>query len=325
MKIDEFRLSIKNKILPCYMINGGESFLTMYALKEIEKALNLSYPDFNKVIFADDSYKTAIDIVASCQVSPFCDEKRLVIVHDYLNKKNESEKKIFLKYLENPNSTTCLVFFSTNKSEFFSSFESKVNTIDCESISINLIREIVKDKLKKESMSITDSALNKLFNYTNYSITKIDTELDKLKSLKSSQSHADIVDIDIDNNVSKDIEYVIFDLTNAICNKQIDKAYLLIDAMIKNKEQPISIISTISNHFRRLFYVSRSDFDKKELSELLGIKEFAIVKYKEQAQMFSQKKLKEIFDKCIEVEYMAKNGKMEGKNAINFLIANINS
>ena len=56
---------------------------------------------------------------------------------------------------------------------------------------------------------------------------------------------------------------------------------------------------------------------------MLGVKEFAITKYKQQAQNFGQRALKNIYDKCIEVEFMSKNGAMEGTNAVNFLIANI--
>lgn len=322
MKYEDFLQTINKDVLPFYMINGGESYLTTNALKEIEKALNISYPDFNKVIIGDDSFKSAQDIVANCQVSPFCDERRLIVVYDYMGKKNENDRKVFLKYFERPNHTTCLVFFTTVKSEFFTTFESKANIIDCSNVSTGLIKSIILEKVKSEQLNITTDALNKLFEYSNYSITKIDVELDKLKSLKVSSNYQ-ITEKDVENNVSKDIEYVVFDLTNAICLRQTDKVYTLVDTMLRNKEQPVSIISTISNHFRRLFYVARSEFDKKELSELLGIKEFAIVKYKEQAVNFSQKRLKEIFDMCIEVEYMAKNGKMEGKNGISFLISNI--
>lgn len=323
MKFEELKDSINRKVLPVYMINGGESFLTTYSLKLIEKSLNLSFPDFNKVIFSDESYKTANDIISACQIAPFCDDKRLVIVHDYLGKKNENEKKAFLKYFENPNESTCLVFFSTIKSEFFTSFEGKANLVDCQNVSKNTIRVIVNDKLKKEDIKITDSAVDKLIEYSNDSITKINSELDKLKSVSLSNDNLIITEEDIETNVVKDIEYVIYDLTNAICVKDSDKAYLLIDAMLKNKEQPVSIISAIANHFRRLFLVSRSDFDKKEMAEMLGVKEYAITKSKEHALKFGQKRLKEIYDKCINVEYMVKNGNMEGKNAIIFLIANI--
>ena len=320
MKYEDFITNLNN-IKPCYIINGGESYLTTSALKKIEQSLNIAYPDFNKVIFSDESFKTATDIVAACQIAPFCDSSRLVIVYDYLNKKNESEKKIFQKYFENPCPTTCLVFFSTNKSEFFTSLEGKPEVIDCEKISPEYLKKWAREQTSKINLSIEENALNKLFDYCNYSITKLDTELNKLKSIKAVKTI--ITEEDIENNVTKDIEYIIFDLTNAISQKANDKVYALIEAMIKNKEQPVNIIATISNHFRRLFLVARSEFSNKELSEMLGVKEFAITKYKQQAQNFGQRALKTIYDKCIEVEFMAKNGAMEGNNAVNFLIANI--
>ena len=111
------------------------------------------------------------------------------------------------------------------------------------------------------------------------------------------------------------------DLTNAISLKQNEKAFLLIDAMLKNKEQPSSVIATISNHFRRLFLVSRSEFSNLELASMLNVKEYAISKYREQASRFSQKVLKQIYDKCVEVEFMIKSGAMEAKNSLNYLLA----
>lgn len=321
MKFEELPQTLTQKQENIYIINGGESYLTTTALSLIEQSLNLSYPDFNKVIFTEEGYKTASDIINACQVMPFCDEKRLVVVNDYLGKKNEAEKKIFLKYFQNPVDTSVLVFFSTNKSEFFSSLEGKVTLIDCEKVSNNYLLKFVQQKVKEFNIKITDGAVNKLLDYCNYSITKVNTELDKLKTTKLKANEID--EELIENSITKDIEYIIFDLTNAISLKQNDKVYMLIDSMLKNKEQPINIIATISAHFRRLFYVARSEFSNAELGEMLGVKEYAIIKYKQQAGNFTQKKLKEIFDKCVEIEFMAKNGKMEAKNAVNFLIANI--
>lgn len=320
MKFEELSENLKNKIESAYVINGGESFLTLEALKTIEKALNLSLIDFNKTIFTDESTKTAIDIISACEVLPFCDDKRLVVVHDYIGKKNESEKKLFLQYLKNPVSTTCLVFFSTNKSEFFSSFEGKFTTIDCEKVSNDYLSKFVQKKLRENNLEISPKALSKLLDYCNYSITKLSTEIEKFKSLVSSNTITEEI---IEQNITKDIEYIIFDLTNAISIKDNNKVYLLIDAMLKNKEQPLNIVATLSSHFRRLFFVSRSNFSNKELAEMLEIKEYAVVKYKEQATNFTQKKLKEIYDKCQEIEFLSKNGKMEAKNGVNFLIANI--
>lgn len=321
MKFEELKKNLRQNIEPCYIINGGESFLTTNALKIIEETLNITLPDFNKSVFSDNTIKSATDIVDACQVMPFCDEKRLVVVHDYLGKKNESEKKIITKYLESPNLSTCLVFFSTQKSEFFTSFENKATKIDCEKLSFEGLISLANNLATQSKINFTPQALRKLLDYCNYSVTKVVTEISKFKSVVLTNNQVE--ESDIENHVRKDIEYVIFDLTSAISKKQNDKVYLLIDAMIKNKEQPVTIISTLANHFRRLFLISRSGFPNSELSSMLGIKEFAISKYKEQTTYFTQRQLKNIFDKCIEVEYMAKTGEMDAKNAVSYLVANI--
>ena len=93
MKFEELKRNLSLNIEPCYVINGGESYLTTQALAIIEEALNIQFPDLNKSIFADNTTKTATDIVESCQVMPFCDEKRLVVVYDYLTKKMKVKRK----------------------------------------------------------------------------------------------------------------------------------------------------------------------------------------------------------------------------------------
>lgn len=322
MKFEQLKQSLKQEILPCYMINGGESYLTTYALKMIETSLNLSYPDFNKTVFYDSSQKTAKDIVAACEELPFVDEKRIIIVHDYVNKKNESEKNIFLNYLKNPNLSTCLVFFSTNKSDFFSSIVSnQVCNIECDKISFSTLQILASSVCKNFNINFTPQALTKLYDYCNYSPTKVVIEITKFSSISSSKDVFD--EEDVEENVTKDIEYVIFDLTTAITQKNSQKVYMLIKTMLDNKEQPINIISSISNHFRRLLTIARSDENSAEISKLLNIKEFAVTKYLQQSANFSQKRLKEIFDLCLETEFMAKSGKIGGEPALNYLISSI--
>lgn len=325
MKYEDLKQSLKNEIKPIYIINGGESLLTTSAINDIETALNLTVPDFNKIIIPDNFQKNAIDIIEQCQALPFIDSKRLIIVNDYINKKNESEKKVFEKYFEKPNATTCLVFFSTNKSDFFSCLENNNNVekIDCSKPSSNYILNFTKDKLKKNTLIADQVVINKILDYCNYSITKISVEIDKLNTIKTNQENRIIISDDIDNYINKDIEYIIFDLSNAISIKDRDKVFLLIDNMIKNKEQPSIIISTLTNHFRRLFFISRSNFNTNDLAQFLAVKEFAVKKYREQLKIFSQKELKQIYDKCIEVEFLVKNGKIDAKNSIYYLVSSI--
>ncbi len=323
MKFEDLENDLNKQIRPAYLINGRESYLTTLALKTIEKRLNISLNEFNKVYFSDEFSGNMKDIVASCNVLPIMDSFRLIVVYDYMGKKSDSEKNAFLNYLKNPCASTCVVFFSTNKSEFFSSFEGKVENVECDKVSIQFLRNWVIGKLKGKGLDIDNDVLNKLFDYCNYSITKLNTEIEKLASIKVGASSKTITNEDVESYITKDIEYVIFDLSNAISNKDKDKAFMLTNAMLKNKEQPLSIVSLITNHFRRLFFISRSNFNDFELAEYLNIKEFAIKKYREQLRFFTQKELKKIFDLCVEIEFKLKSGMMEAKNAVSFLISSI--
>lgn len=323
MEYEQLNESLKSQIENAYMINGSDGYLCHSALSIIENALSLSMPQMNREVFSDDFSGSSMDIVASCEALPMIDAYRLVIVYDYVVKKNDTEKNVFLDYLKSPNPQTVLVFFSSTKSDFFSSFESKVTTISCDKVSDSFVQRFVQDKCKKLNIDIDIRTINHLIDFCNHSLTKIDTELDKLSSIVAVGEGSTITYQDIDDFVVKDLEYVIFDLTKAVSTKNANRVYEIIDDMLKNKQQPISIISLLSNHFRRLFFVLRSSSTNEELSKYLGVKEFAIKKYREQATLFSVKKLKSIFDDCVNTEYMCKSGGMGGKNALFYLCAKI--
>lgn len=321
MRFEDLQDNLQKEILPAYMINGGESYLTVSALKMIEKALNITFPDFNIVKIGDDYTRGMQNLVEDCEALPLVDNKRLIVVNDFLGKKNETEKKIITKYLSHPCHTTCLVFFSTNSSDFFSSFQDKVENIDCKSVSQGYLLNFLSDKLKKYKLGASYDVKQMICDYCNNSITKLDTQVDKLFFIKGEGE--EITREDVENFITKDLEYVIFDLTNAICNKDKERAIVLVSDMIKNKEQPVSIVSIIANHFRRLFFISRSSLSQQELATLLNVKEYAISKYRAQLKYFSQRELKRIYDLCLECDLNIKTGKMEGKTAVMYLLFSI--
>ena len=321
MTFEELAQNLQKEVLPAYMINGGESFLTTSALEMIEKACGITLRDFNIAVIPDSYRGNAQSIIESAEAMPFADARRLIVVNDYLQKKNEAEKEVFVKYLSKPNASTCLVFFATNKSDFFDSFSKKVENVVCDKVSPAYLNNWCKEKLSQYSLTAKYDVMSKLLDYCNYSITKLNTEISKLSSIKTTSAVYDLTLDDIEKYITKDLEYVIFDLTKAISYKQNDKVYAIIDDMLKNKEAPVSIISLIGNHFKRLFFSARSNCPLAELATYLGVKEFAVTKYKEQAGKFSQKQLKYIFDTCVSVEALTKTGKMEGKNALYYLLA----
>ena len=123
----------------------------------------------------------------------------------------------------------------------------------------------------------------------------------------------------VEKLVNKDEEYVIFELTEAHRQKNGDNAIKILDQMSK---QP-GVLGLITNHFRRLFFISTSGLDDKELALLLNVKEYAIKKQREQAKNFSKIQLKRIFEMLEDVDYKIKSGAMLSENALYYIVLSI--
>ena len=320
MKFENLKANLKEEIKPAYIIGGEDSYLCYKALELVESACNITMPDFNKVIFNKEGF-SAQDIVASCEVLPIMDERRLIVVKDYLGVKNDKEKEIIVNYLKNPVPTTCLVFFASATNNFYLSFVDKVEYIDCGKLTYNLLSRLVGANCSKEGVQMEVNACKKLIEYCNYNLTRIDQELNKLMAYKSNEKV--IREKDVDEMVTKDEEYVIFELADALADKDGDKAYAIVDNLYYRKNNPTMILAFISNHFRRLFYSAVTDAASSSVATQLGVKEFAVIKARAQAKKFTKLKLKNIYDMCLECEYNIKSGKMQGETAISYLISNI--
>ena len=86
--------------------------------------------------------------------------------------------------------------------------------------------------------------------------------------------------------------------------------------MLLYEKNIFSVWSVLYNHFRRMFYVKISAMGVKELADQMGVKEFAITKAKQQAELFKPTQLKKILDILGETEINIKSGKMSQELAI---------
>lgn len=321
MKFELLKSTLKQEIKPAYFICGEDSFLAYKSLQLIEDACGLMFPDFNKVVFNTEGFN-ATAIVNACEVLPIGDTRRFVVVKDYLSKKNEAEKKVIVDYLKNPVPSTCLVFFSsTGSNDFYMSFVNNVEFVDCNKLGEDTLKKWVVAKLKQKEKGITIEGLKSLIEFCNYSLTKIDVETDKLIAYIGDEPEiklSDVVSI-----VNKDAEYIVFELTEALSKKNGTACFEIINKLLKQKDTPTSLVAIITNHFRRLFYTATSQYDNSKLASMLNVKEYAIIKARQQSALFTKVNLKKIYDLCLNVDYSIKSGGMEGKNALSFLIANI--
>lgn len=304
---------LQKEVKNAYLVSGDDFYLFEKALGMIRGALNINFSDMNISYFDDDNF-TIKKVVESCDLMPVGDERRLVVLK-YVTKVTDGDKKVLEEYLERPNEFCTIVIL-----DFAGKFESikkNIDFVDAKRMDKTMVSRIVFSNLEKRGKKISPEALDALIDACNGYLTRIENELDKIcyYTLQDELITKKV----IDELVTKDLEYTVFELTEALAERKADKAIKLLDLM-KNEQGTLSLIS---NHFRRLFYISVSDMSNSELASYLGVKEFAIIKAKKQVNNFSKIQLKKIINLIEEVDYFTKTGKMQAENGLFYLVFNI--
>lgn len=304
---------LKGGVAPCYLVSGDDYYLFEKSLAMITKAMDLQLEDFNKNVFDDDNYNMQ-SVLNSCEIMPMGSQYRLIVIKN-VTKTTENDKQLLENYLKNPCKTTVLVIL-----DFYNKFNAVKNIcefVDAKRMDRVLARGIIVNELGKRGKQISAEAADTLLEYSNGYLTNVMNELDKLAFYDLHEQL--ITKKVVENVVNKNTEFTVFELTEALGRKDADKALKLLAEMEKDP----GTLSLITNHFRRLFFIAITDADNASIANLLGVKEYAIMKQREQVKNFSKMQLKKIYALLENLDYQIKSGEMLTGSALYYLVFSI--
>lgn len=116
---------------------------------------------------------------------------------------------------------------------------------------------------------------------------------------------------DIDLLSTKQVDSVIFDLTDNLGKKDTKKAMEVLNNLISEKEPIQKILITLYNHFKKLYIVKISEEYKLNLATAMKLKPnqlFLTTKYKMQSKYFSKDDLENIIEEFINLDANYKVG-----------------
>ena len=109
----------------------------------------------------------------------------------------------------------------------------------------------------------------------------------------------------------KQIDSVIFDLTDNLGKKDTRKAMEVLNNLIYEKEPIQKILITLYNHFKKLYIVKIAEENRKDLAIAMKLKPnqlFLTTKYKMQAKYFSKHEIENIMEEFINLDANYKVG-----------------
>ncbi len=311
----------ERKISSIYLLYGKEKYLIENCIKKIKNIFGECVKGINYINIDIENLQSLIDEIS---MPAFGYPKKLIIIKDTgLFKKEAKKKSSEISTLKNAineylkenmhevKSSTILVFEeeTVDKTDLYNTIES--NGVVCE-FPLQKPFEI-KKRLKQicnlYKVNVDDSTLQYFIECCGTNMQILINEIRKL--IEYTGENGTIKKEIIDILSIKQIESVIFDLTDNLGNKKVNEALEVLKNLIYNKEPIQKILITLYNHFKKLYIVKLCMKYNKDISYALNLQPnqmFLINKYKTQSKFFTEMELQNINRELIDLDYKYKIG-----------------
>ena len=322
IKFEDLKGCLKQKISTTYLLSGVDEYLLSSAYKMLVKASELEVEDLNLIKFAEGVIDCN-DVVRAAETMPVFSNKKIVYLDLRLAKKSELKNvKLLNDYIANANPTTVLIINVGSNEDDFGFDKKGVEVVDCNRLDIKFVEAKVNSVLRAKQKSISATALKMLIEYCLGDMAKIMVETDKLIAYIGDR--VEIQNNDIEEIVTRSIEYQVFELTEALAKKNSVKVYSILGDMKAKRDEFKMLPALIYAHFRRLFHISlNAGTSNAELAKMLGVKEFAVKMAQAQAKLFSKSALKKINTLCADLDFDLKQSNISMENTVDLIVLTI--
>ncbi len=239
---------IKNgKLSPCYFFHGEETFLAEEVTDAIiQKSFNATKDDFNLHIFYGKD-AGATDILQAAMSFPMLAERKVVVLRDADQLKQASALE---DYFKRPTDTTSFIAISAKpdmRKKPWNSMKDYATMVEFKPLAEAEIAAWMSEYLAKRKKQITEQALLLLSARLDTSLREINSQLDKLCTFVGDRPEINEEDVEAVVGISR--QYNVFELCNAIGQKNLPLAVQIYQQMMRAGGEPVYMIVMLHRHF----------------------------------------------------------------------------
>lgn len=322
VKIEELETKLKsNNMSSLYLLYGKEKYLLESAIKKIKNIFGETLRGINYILIDADSVSKIVDELS---MPAFGYSRKLIIARNTGLFKKETKKKqseisnikdsidaYINKNIKEIEESIVLIFVEeeADKIDLYKTIEK--NGIVCEFAPQKPFE--LKNRLmqicKAYKINVNDSTLQYFIESCGTDMQTLINEIRKL--IEYCKENGTITKELIDTLSIKQIESVIFDLTDNLGQKKVKEALEVLHNLIYAKEPIQKILITLYNHFKKLYIVKLCGKYNKDIATSLKLSPnqmFLVNKYKSQARFFKEQDLENITKELRDLDYKYKIG-----------------
>ncbi len=311
---------------------GEDSFFIKSKIKQtIQK---YDFDDFN-ITYYDLEDVELNDAINDAMTIPFMSEKKLIVCQNahFLGKEktkkaSTKDTKLLLEYLQNPTDTTLLIITTPvasldEKNPLVKSL--KMHTVvECKLVAAKDLVSWARRQVGNMSMHIDDAALKEFVKRVQHSTEFAYLEMKKLLMYAHDTNHIDLAMVE--RVITKNIEDNIYEITNALLEKNTQKALSVYHDLVLYSEDPLRILNTIIHKYREILHVKTLLEDGKnqqDIQEYYRVSSGRAYYMVQNARAVDMENVKEHLRHLERLDYHIKTGRVDKKTGLELFILSI--
>ncbi len=305
---------------------GEETYLRDRSLERLRDFLvPADARDFNFNIFygKDVLVETLVD---TARTFPVFASHRLIVVKDAQNL-SAGQLDQLLPYLQHPVDETILVFVADKidgRKKFFQEFKKNGELVEFKQPYDNQIPAFVREHARSAGKSFTEEGMALFCRRVSNNLQEIDGELTKLYGYLGK---ADLIDVaDVRAVVSDTRVESVFDLTNALGNRNAAEALRLLRRLHDEGTASLLILSMLTRHYRQLWKIQEllnQNVARKDIPRQVGVNPYFADGLIRQAGRFSARQFRRIFELFLHTDLALKSSGADAEALMEELVLNL--
>lgn len=268
-------------VKPIYYLMGDESYyIDRVADFIVQSLLQPEERDFNLITFF--GAETEIDtIISAAKGFPMGAQRLVVVVKEAQNLHNIDRLEYYCKQMQ---PSTVLIFCHKNGSldrrKKIAGVIDKVGILyESKKLHERQLPSFISDYMRRKKLAIDSVATSMMAEYVGADLNRLAGELDKLAlALQTSGTHTVTPDL-VERHVGISKEFNVFELQDALANKDVLKANRIAQYFEKNpKANPIQktlpVLFRFFSNLMLAYYAPQKT--EKGIAEWLGMKDWAV-------------------------------------------------
>lgn len=322
MEMEQLRKELECGVMQTvYLLYGEEVYLRRQYEERIRKTCVTDEDTINYQVY-DGKDISVENLIESADTMPFFADKRLLVLKNTEFFVNGNDK--IAEYVEKIPETTCIVFVEEKvdkRTKIYKAVNKAGGCVEFRRQKTEVLEKWILSMLKKENKKITGGDLELFLQKTGDDMNNIYQELEKLICYVGNRDA--IMGTDIEQICTSQITNQIFEMLDAMTDKNIHRALELYYDLLSLKEAPLKILALINRQFNILLQVkdlSRQGKDKKEIASLAGVHPYYVGRNIRQAGGFTMEQLRQALEDSVQTEEDVKMGRITDRLGVELLI-----